>query len=68
MSFAAAVYHSLDRKVCNTSNTCCIVASRADDLVPVFLEALDRVSDRLGYTTKLHIAEGDEGRIPARAI
>jgi glutamate-5-semialdehyde dehydrogenase len=63
--FAAAVYHSLDRKVCNTLNTCCILESRADELVPVFLEALDRVSGRLGFAVKLHVVEGHEGRIPA---
>ncbi|NIV58557.1 MAG: glutamate-5-semialdehyde dehydrogenase, partial [Actinobacteria bacterium] len=40
-AFAAAVYHSLDRKVCNTLNTCCIVESAAERLVPVFLDALD---------------------------
>ncbi|MFM8266473.1 MAG: aldehyde dehydrogenase family protein [Ilumatobacteraceae bacterium] len=37
--FAAAVRHSLDRKVCNTLNVCCIVRSREVDLVPVFLDA-----------------------------
>ena len=63
--FAAAVYHSLDRKVCNTLNTCCIVADRADDLIPVFLDALDRAGHRLGTNPKLHVAEGDEHRIPA---
>ena len=64
-AFAAAVFHSLDRKVCNTLNTCCIVESRADELIPVFLESLDRAGERRGAVTKLHIAEGDEGRIPA---
>src|SRR5690606_21697548 len=34
---AAAVEHSLDRKVCNTLNVCCIPRDRADDLVPAFL-------------------------------
>ncbi|HEX9643186.1 MAG TPA: aldehyde dehydrogenase family protein [Acidimicrobiia bacterium] len=62
-SFARAVYHSLDRKVCNTLNTCCIVAARADDLVPVFLDALDRAGTRRS-TSKLHVAAGDEHRIP----
>src|SRR6201999_4224465 len=38
--FRAAVFHSLDRKVCNTLNVCCIVRERADQLIPVFLEAL----------------------------
>ena len=31
--FADAVLRSLDRKVCNTLNTCCIQRSRADELV-----------------------------------
>jgi glutamate-5-semialdehyde dehydrogenase len=34
--FAQAVRHSLDRKVCNTLNVCCIVRSRAEELVPLF--------------------------------
>ena len=62
--FAAAVFHSLDRKVCNTLNTCAVVASRADDLIPVFLDALDRAGRRRGAVAKLHVAEGDEGHIP----
>ena len=45
--FAAAVFHSLDRKVCNTLNVCCIPRSRAVDLVPVFLDALERAGARL---------------------
>ena len=63
-AFAAAVYHSLDRKVCNTLNTCAIVESRADELIPVFLDALDRAGARRGTVTKLHVAEGDTGRVP----
>lgn len=54
-AFAAAVYHSLDRKVCNTLNTCCIVASRAEELVPRFLEALARAAARRGANAKLHV-------------
>ena len=38
--FTAAVGASLDRKVCNTLNTCCIVRSRAADLVPAFLDVM----------------------------
>ncbi len=63
-AFAAAVYESLDRKVCNTLNTCCIVESRADELVAVFLDALARAGDRRGAVSKLHVAAGDENRIP----
>lgn len=40
--FAAAVANSIDRKVCNTLNVCCIVESRAADLVPLFRDALRR--------------------------
>ena len=65
-AFASAVYHSLDRKVCNTLNTCAIVESRADDLIPVFLDALDRAGDRRGVITKLHVAEGDIDRVPPK--
>jgi glutamate-5-semialdehyde dehydrogenase len=62
--FAAAVYHSLDRKVCNTLNTVCIVESRSEELVPVFLDALDRAGERRQATSKLHVTEGSEKRIP----
>ncbi|MFQ5555538.1 MAG: aldehyde dehydrogenase family protein [Acidimicrobiia bacterium] len=63
--FAAAVYHSLDRKVCNTLTTCCIVESRAGDLVPVFLETLRRVEARSNASAKLHVVKGGEPLIPA---
>lgn len=53
--FSDAVYHSLDRKVCNTLNTCCITADRVDDLVPAFLAALERAGRRLGTNPKLHV-------------
>jgi glutamate-5-semialdehyde dehydrogenase len=63
--FAAAVEASLDRKVCNTLNVCCIVRERADELVPVFLQALHAAGERRGHNCKLHLAEGDEARLPA---
>ena len=63
--FAQAVFHSLDRKVCNTLNVCCIVRERAADLVPVFLDALERAGARRGGGAKLHIAVGDEAVLPA---
>lgn len=61
--FFAAAYHSLDRKVCNTLNTCCIVEARADELVPVFLEALRKAGERR-RGCKLHVAEQDLSRLP----
>ncbi len=62
--FAAAVFHSLDRKVCNTLNVCCIVRSAADTLIPRFLDALWRAGERRGHGCKLHICEGDEDILP----
>lgn len=52
--FGAAVLNSLDRKVCNTLNTCCIVESRASDLVPRFLDALAEAGRRRNASSKLH--------------
>ncbi|MHB9132687.1 MAG: aldehyde dehydrogenase family protein [Armatimonadota bacterium] len=57
--FIKAVYHSLDRKVCNTLNVCCIARSRAQDLVPVFLATLQSAGERRGHGCKLHIVAGD---------
>jgi glutamate-5-semialdehyde dehydrogenase len=63
--FYAAVFHSLDRKVCNTLNVCCIVRSRAGDLLPVFLEALERAGERR-RGCKLHMAQADFASLPDR--
>lgn len=64
-AFAEAVYNSLDRKVCNTLNTCCIVADRADDLVPAFLDAIARAGDRRETKTKLHVIADQLDKVPA---
>jgi glutamate-5-semialdehyde dehydrogenase len=61
--FEAAVYHSLDRKVCNTLNVCCIVRERANELVPVFLDALEAAGRRRAGC-KLHVVSGGETAIP----
>lgn len=61
----AAVFHSLDRKVCNTLNVFCVTRDAAQDLVPVFLAALDQAGERGGHGVKLHVAEGDEAFLPA---
>lgn len=62
--FAAAVGASLDRKVCNTLNVCCIVRERADELVPVFLGAVETAARQRGHAYKLHVARGSERWIP----
>ena len=63
--FAAAVHRSLDRKVCNTLNVCCIVRDRADDLVPAFLDALDRAAADRGTNAKLHVVDAARAFVPA---
>ena len=64
-NFTAAVVNSLDRKVCNTLNTCAIVESRQEDLVPAFLEGVRQVQQRQDVCVKLHVVEGHERLIPA---
>jgi glutamate-5-semialdehyde dehydrogenase len=60
--FFAAAYHSLDRKVCNTLNTCCIVRSRPD-LVAVFMDALAQAGERRnGFQLHENPADADLGR------
>jgi glutamate-5-semialdehyde dehydrogenase len=63
--FAAAVAASLDRKVCNTLNVCCVPADAAGALVPRFLDALDRAAGRRDTSAKLHVLTGSERFVPA---
>ena len=63
-AFAAAVLNSLDRKVCNTLNVCCIEKSRSDELIPTLLRSLDAAGQKRGQTFKLHVVEGDHEAIP----
>jgi len=62
--FAEAVVRSLDRKVCNTLNTCCIPRARAEELVPVLLNSLERAGKALNQTYKLHVVERDRAALP----
>jgi glutamate-5-semialdehyde dehydrogenase len=56
---AAAVEHSLDRKVCNTMNVCCIPRTSAELFRPVVLAAAQRAAARLGTEAIVHDASGD---------
>jgi glutamate-5-semialdehyde dehydrogenase len=62
--FRAAIYHSTDRKVCNTVNTVCVSQARAEELIALLLDALRERGERLGYGFKLHVATGSEGHVP----
>jgi glutamate-5-semialdehyde dehydrogenase len=56
---AATVRASLDRKVCNTLNVCCVVRERAEELVPLVLAALDDAARARGAAAKLHVLVRD---------
>ncbi len=58
--FALAVRHSLDRKVCNTLNVCCVVRSRADDLLPVFRAAAVEAASVRGVAPIIHELQPDD--------
>ncbi|MEO2104457.1 MAG: glutamate-5-semialdehyde dehydrogenase, partial [Actinomycetota bacterium] len=60
-----AVTRSLDRKVCNTLNTCAITADRADELVPVFLDALRAAGTARGVEPKLHVSADSVEHVPS---
>jgi glutamate-5-semialdehyde dehydrogenase len=53
--FRQVVAHSLDRKVCNTLNVCCILRDHAEAFVPTFLAACIVAGERRMTATKLHV-------------
>ncbi len=57
---ADTVEHSLDRKVCNTMNVCCIPRSRSAELAPIVAEAAQRAAARQGTEAVMHRADGDD--------
>lgn len=61
--FAAAVENSLDRKVCNTLNVCCIVTQRSLDLLPAFTAAAERAAVRRGVSPIIHQMTPDDDRL-----
>ncbi len=64
--FAAAVRHSLDRKVCNTLNVCVVVASRAPELVAILVDAADQAAATRQTVAKFHVAPGAEAFLAER--
>ena len=63
--FRESVLHSLDRKVCNTLNVCCIVADRAAELVPVFLDAVRAAGVARSSDARLHVVDSSASHVPA---
>ena len=62
--FSDSVFNSLDRKVCNTLNICCIQRSRAEELVSAFIGSMGKAGERRNNNFKLHVVEGDESYVP----
>jgi len=60
----SVIEHSLDRKVCNTLNTCCVLASQADELVPVVLAGLEAAAGNLAVNPKLHVTSSAASYLP----
>lgn len=56
----AVVAASLDRKVCNTLNTCCVLAADAEKLVPRILAGLSAAAGERGVAPKLHVTPSAE--------
>jgi glutamate-5-semialdehyde dehydrogenase len=56
----ATVRNSLDRKVCNTLNVCCVERSIAATVVPVVLAALEEAAAARGTEPKLHALVRDD--------
>jgi glutamate-5-semialdehyde dehydrogenase len=62
--FAASVTASLDRKVCNTLNVCCIPAARIE-LVDRFLAAIDAAANARETSARLHVLAASAAHVPA---
>ncbi|MCH2185053.1 aldehyde dehydrogenase family protein, partial [Myxococcota bacterium] len=65
-AFQAAITQSLDRKVCNTLNVCCLPRAQAQVLIPSLLSGLAEAGQRLGQAYKLHVVEEDVDAFPAQ--
>jgi glutamate-5-semialdehyde dehydrogenase len=57
---AATIEHSLDRKVCNTMNVCCIPRSRSAELTSVVVDAAQRAAARTGTQAVMHRVEAHD--------
>lgn len=56
----ATVRSSLDRKVCNTLNVCCVVRDVAATVVPAVLDALEQAAAARDVEPKLHVLVRDD--------
>jgi len=60
-----AILGSLDRKVCNTLNTCCLVRGAGlERRSAIILDGLRRAGEATGGAFKVHVAKGSEDLVP----
>ena len=59
-----AVTASLDRKVCNTLNVCCIPLAQADQLIPAVIAGIAAAGQARGQAYKLHVTEAARAFVP----
>ena len=62
--FTTVLQHSLDRKVCNTTNVVCIPQKRASELVPLALTAAERAASLRNTHARVHAVNGAEAFLP----
>lgn len=62
--FVRTVANSLDRKVCNTLNVCCVVRDRAAELVPAFLAATAGAAEQRGSDARVHVTDAAAAFVP----
>lgn len=60
----AVVRHSLDRKVCNTLNTMCVLRDSAAELMPAVLRGLEAAAEQRGSNPKLHVTPAAMEAVP----
>jgi glutamate-5-semialdehyde dehydrogenase len=66
--FAATVTNSLDRKVCNTLNVCCVARECAAELIPAFLTAATAAGEGRGASARVHVTDAALPWVPADAL
>jgi glutamate-5-semialdehyde dehydrogenase len=57
----ATVEHSLDRKVCNTMNVCCLPRARYQEFAEIVTEAAGRAAAKRGTEAKVHVVDASQG-------
>ncbi len=60
----AVIRNSLDRKVCNTVNTVCVLRSRMAELGPRVIAGLAAAAEHAGVEPKVHVVAGAETAVP----